>query len=156
MVRQARHPDDAGSLSWRRFFRRHSRSIPESVRVGKETSEGTKSADETKETNSATTWRVVGVPLDWSAERLQNFLADRQGTTPVVKSLAQEIDSSSKTATITFQDRPPFSTSHKSEQIQLPRSPDGDITPVQSITLDKGFLGITTLYTPQLGDHKIE
>ncbi|KAH7013689.1 hypothetical protein EDB80DRAFT_863617 [Ilyonectria destructans] len=156
MVRQARHPDDAGRLSWRRVFGRRTRLILEPVHGDKETSEGAKSADVTKKTNSPTTWRVVGVPLDWSAERLQDFLADRQGTTPVVKSIAQEIDGSSKTATITFQDRPHFSTSHQSERIQLPTASDGDITPDQSITLDKGFLGITTLYTPRLDDHKID
>lgn len=156
MVRQARHPDDAGRLSWRRVFGRRTRSILESVHEDKETSEGAKSADVTKKTDSPTTWRVVGVPLDWSTERLQDFLADRQGTTSVVKSIAQEIDTSSKTATITFQDRPPFSSSHQSERIQLPTLSDGDITPDQSITLDKGFLGITTLYTPRLDDHKIE
>uniref|UniRef100_A0A8H7NHE4 ORC1/DEAH AAA+ ATPase domain-containing protein n=1 Tax=Bionectria ochroleuca TaxID=29856 RepID=A0A8H7NHE4_BIOOC len=89
------------------------------------------------------TVRVVGVPVDWDLKRLRSFLADQTSSIPIIKSLAQEIDNRSQTATVIVQDLLLF--------------PENDqLTGDQYLILDKAFLGITTLYTPPPDAHKID
>lgn len=110
----------------------------------------------TKENKDLDTWRVTGVPREWDAKQLQEFLETTKGATPIIRSLAQEIDTHSNTATITFDDLVLSSQCCQSEQIPLPEHSDAGIRRDRYITLDKAFLGITTLYTPPRDNHKIE
>src|SRR6478735_5133396 len=53
------------------------------------------------------TFRIRGVPLDWSREQLVSFLSQWDASSgPAVKSLAEEIRGSVATATVTFRDIP--------------------------------------------------
>jgi hypothetical protein len=107
--------------------------------------------------NGGRTFRIRGVPLDWDANILQSFLADRDDLIdPSVRSLAQEIHGRSQTATVSSQhDRRPPVKATTSWQIPLP--PDATSSArLRSLTLDDGFVGVTTLYAPQPEHHKIE
>ncbi|KAI5460666.1 hypothetical protein BGZ63DRAFT_488681 [Mariannaea sp. PMI_226] len=102
------------------------------------------------------TFRVKGVPLDWDSKQLQRLLADRKRTVPVIRSLSPEIDNSSKTATVTFENLPLSPQSHQSERISLSKSFDDQLDRDQCLTLDKAFLGITTIHMPPPEDHKLD
>lgn len=105
------------------------------------------------------TFRVRGVPRDWDRVSLETFLAEQDCAGPAVRSLATEIDGLSQTATISFRNIPPrLQTAAQTKRplrITLP-APPNQPTALQSITLDNGFLGITTLYAPSLQDRKAE
>lgn len=106
------------------------------------------------------TFRVRGVPLDWNSNKLQHFLEeDDSSSAPVVKSLAVEIGGRSNTATVTFQNLPARLQTPQAGQswrIALPQTSDSQPVRDQYLMFDLDFLGITTLYTPALEDHKVE
>lgn len=105
------------------------------------------------------TIRVRGIPKDWNRQKLQSILLG-QSKSPaakvIVKSLAQEIDGSSLTATVTLQEFPAerTPTSGKSWSFALPESDYDDET--KYITLDVDFLGVTTLFAPPDDSHQVE
>lgn len=94
------------------------------------------------------TYCVRDIPRSWDREQLQSFLAKHGAACPVIRSLADETDGLSRTATALFQDEPPL-------QIPLPAA-SHQSTRQQSLSLDKDFFGITTLYAPRPSDHKVE
>jgi hypothetical protein len=105
------------------------------------------------------TFRVRGVPLDWNVERLQTFLAEQNDATgPVVKSLADEVHGRSRTATISFHNVPgPLHTLQTGRALKISLlTESNELGRRQLLTVDDGFHGITTLYTPQKHSYKIE
>ncbi|ORY64882.1 uncharacterized protein BCR38DRAFT_186225 [Pseudomassariella vexata] len=107
-----------------------------------------------KSSEDSRTFRVRNVPLHWKATDLQTFLAEH--SSPTVKSIATEIHSGSNTGTVTFKDVPlPLQASHPWD---IPLSLPSEDQPFrdQYLTLDDGFLGITTLYNPLPEDHKVD
>jgi hypothetical protein len=105
------------------------------------------------------TFRVLGMPCAWDENRLQSFLADQDGWAgPTISSLAEELGSQSFTATVSFQKVPRQLQALRMGNIwkvPLPRGPDQS-TRLHTITLDLGFIGMTTLYAPPSQDHKVE
>ena len=94
------------------------------------------------------TYRIRGVPNGWDKDRLESFLAGRvSASRPSVRSLAVEFHGRSQTATVQFS-----STSRLSLKIPLPVSGSES----HSLTLDHGFLSITSLFNPSPQDHKVE
>jgi hypothetical protein len=102
-------------------------------------------------------FRVCGVPLDWEEQQLLDLLAAQYGSSgPDIKSLAVEIHGRSRTATFDFQAVPhQMQTAKASWQIPLPVT-STQSTRSHTLSLDDGFLGITTLYAPPLQNHKVE
>jgi hypothetical protein len=135
---------------WRWVLGGCARLIPEDAHVNKEIPMSKKSPKD------CDTFRVVGVPVDWDLEQLGSFLVERKSSVPTIKSLAQEIDNRSRTATVTFQDLPFSPESRQSERILLPKPSDDQLSGDQYLRLNKAFLGITTLYMPPPDAHKIE
>ncbi|KAH8891942.1 hypothetical protein GQ53DRAFT_647556, partial [Thozetella sp. PMI_491] len=70
-------------------------------------------------------------------------------------SLADEIHGRLRTAMISFQNVPPVLRAGRPWHISLPPASNPSCRP-QSLTLDDGFLGITTLYAPSPRDHKVD
>ncbi|KAH8880966.1 hypothetical protein GQ53DRAFT_799429 [Thozetella sp. PMI_491] len=100
------------------------------------------------------TFRIRGVPLNWDIHELQTFLAKQyDSASPVVRSLAVEIHGRSCTATVSFCNVPCQLQSGQSWRISLPAISNQS---AGSLTLDTGFLGITTLYAPPPQDHEID
>ncbi|RYC84216.1 hypothetical protein BFJ63_vAg12902 [Fusarium oxysporum f. sp. narcissi] len=106
------------------------------------------------------TFRVRGAPLDWDANRLQSFLAEREGSAGViVKSLAHEMHGRSRTATVTFHTVPFRLQALQTGQtwsILLPKPSEYQSTRDQYLALDDRFLGITTLFTPPADEHRVD
>lgn len=97
------------------------------------------------------TFRIRGVPNDWDKDRLESFLAEKDGSAGLaVQSLANEIHGRSQTATVSSQ-----STSYLPQRIPLPLFSD-QLRKSRSLTLDLDFLGITALFAPPQQDHKVE
>lgn len=93
------------------------------------------------------TCRIRGVPIGWNEDTLRSYLQQHvEGSCPVIKSLALEIDGASRTATATLQRK-------YSGELRLPS--DGTAA-AKCLTLDTHFHGITTLYYPPAQDHKVE
>ncbi|KAH7123390.1 hypothetical protein B0J13DRAFT_153463 [Dactylonectria estremocensis] len=113
-----------------------------------------------KATKGSRTFRVRGVPLGWDADRLQSFLAGHESSAgATVKSLAHEIHRRSRIATVTFQNVPSQLESLRTGQtwsISLPNPSENQPVRSHPLTLDDDFLGITTLYTPPLEDHRVD
>ncbi|RDA94471.1 hypothetical protein CP533_2296 [Ophiocordyceps camponoti-saundersi (nom. inval.)] len=94
-------------------------------------------------TDKHLTCRIRGVPIDWDTSKLQCFLEENVGVaSPVVKSLALEIDGRSRTGTATCPGEYPQRVRQAKLSIHL--------------SLDQDFLGITTLYAPPPDDHQID
>ncbi|KAK2055584.1 hypothetical protein LY76DRAFT_628220 [Colletotrichum caudatum] len=97
----------------------------------------------------AKNYRIRGVPLAWNNNDLQSFLLMQDGCyDPVVKSLATEAHGRSMTGTATFRDG-----------TDPPTTLQGSLRPEevsQTLTLDRGFLGLTTLSSPSPEDHKVD
>ncbi|KAJ4299611.1 hypothetical protein N0V90_004857 [Kalmusia sp. IMI 367209] len=105
------------------------------------------------------TFRVRGMPLDWSVDRLQTFLGEQDGAVdPAVQSLAKEVHGRSQTATVSFhtvpvtlrasQDGRPVQMSLLGNSKQLARQ--------HLMMVDDSFHGITTLYAPPSKSHKAD
>ncbi|KAF3065402.1 Ankyrin repeat domain-containing protein 50 [Trichoderma lentiforme] len=104
-------------------------------------------------------FRVRGVPHDWTRDRLRSFLEENGYTRPAVQSLTKEVHGRSQTATVTFQSVP----NQLQERLADPAKGIGLYVPSsdqhnrpRSLMLDTAFLGVTTLYTPSLQDHKVD
>ncbi|PON29166.1 hypothetical protein TGAM01_v202273 [Trichoderma gamsii] len=105
------------------------------------------------------TFRIRGVPLSWAKEQLQVYLEQQEpDSQPLVKSLACEIDGYSKTATVIFQSPLPPEKTSKPWNISLSEPDNDDDFSVSALPLrvDGAFLGITTLFTPPVGDHGVD
>ncbi|KAK1762028.1 hypothetical protein QBC33DRAFT_582006 [Phialemonium atrogriseum] len=105
------------------------------------------------------TFRVRGVPRDWDRVRLESFLEEQDCASPAVRSLTNEIHGLSQTATVSFRNIPPrLQTAAQARRpLHIPLlARSNQSTRLPSITLDNGFLGITTLYAPPLQDHKTD
>lgn len=101
------------------------------------------------------TFRIRGVPLAWDLKQLQGFLQTFTGDTkPRVSSLALEVNKRSQTATVTFMKASQQLQDRKIWHILV--SSDLDQIEDDSIHLDDGFAGITTLYRPPPDEHIIE
>jgi len=101
------------------------------------------------------TFRLCGVPLDWDEERLRDLLAREYGAGVDIKSLAVEIHGRSRTATVAFQTVPEHMRTAKSPCL-IPLPLTSSAVPSQALSVDDGFLGITTLYAPPSEDHQVE
>lgn len=92
------------------------------------------------------TYCIRGVPIAWDKGQLESFLAAHDGShIPGIKSLALEAHGRSQTGTAT-------SRSGK----QLPKTLQGSLHPgaeITKLTLDTGFLGLSTLSSPPPGEH---
>ncbi|KAK5988990.1 hypothetical protein PT974_10488 [Cladobotryum mycophilum] len=109
-----------------------------------------------KEQKESITFRVCGVPVDWDRERLQSFLANQGITDIEIESLALEANTSSQTATLSFQTVPSKLRNNSSWSILLSKAPDTESIGKEYLTFDKAFLGMTTLFAPPLKDHQVE
>ena len=108
-------------------------------------------------TSYGKTIRVQGVPVEWDRECLSIFISQRYASTPTITSLAREIDNRSQMGTIVFDAYPATLQGlqdGQSASAQLPSTSDQPPRP-QYLTLDVGFLGITTLFAPAERDHKL-
>ncbi|KAK0627856.1 hypothetical protein B0T14DRAFT_423330, partial [Immersiella caudata] len=105
------------------------------------------------------TFRVRGVPADWDIIRLKSLLAHQfDSAGPTISSLALEIHGRSRTATVSFRSVPPplrTSPTAGSWLVPLPSTPNLHTGP-QSLSLDDGFFGVTTLFAPPLEHHKVD
>ncbi|KAH7009843.1 hypothetical protein EDB80DRAFT_610413 [Ilyonectria destructans] len=106
------------------------------------------------------TFRVRGVPDSWDPARLESFLTDHENSTDItIRSLASEINGRTKTATVTFQNLlPPLQElrAEETRSFRLPKTNKNQPGRDEYLTLDHGFFGITTLYTPPPEDHKVD
>jgi hypothetical protein len=108
------------------------------------------------------TYRITGIPLEWDSQRLQTWLAEKMGLSAHdsavdVMSLATEVSNRFKTATVTFEQSDNIqnaTTLQESIDIRLPQEETSGRP--KYITIDKRFLGITTLFSPPPEDHKID
>lgn len=95
-----------------------------------------------------TTFRIRGVPLDWSWKRLRDNLEQHDPSSkPAIKSFALETGLLSYTATVVFTNPPLLTQQTKPWKISL----DG-----AHLSVDNDFLGVTTLFSPKSNDHKLE
>lgn len=102
-------------------------------------------------------YRVRGINLDCSRERLLSFLHNKLNLEPEVigriKSLATDYTSNSQVAVISWRPRPACLSVPNDEWIFGPSSDDDDI----HITVDTHFRGVTILYSPPPGaPHTVE
>jgi len=101
-----------------------------------------------------------GVPLDWDAECVRSFLAEHYASaSPAIKSLAPEIHRSSGSCTVVFLNAATLSDALQtgsSWRIPLPKPETNQPARDEYLTLDDDFHGITTLFAPPPGDHKVE
>lgn len=103
------------------------------------------------------TFRVRGVPDSWDPVRLESFLTDHENSTGMtIRSLASEINGRTKTATVTFQNLLPPLRAEETRSFRLPRTNENQPGRDEYLTLDHGFFGVTTLYTPFPEDHKVD
>ncbi|KAK0649643.1 hypothetical protein B0T16DRAFT_428330 [Cercophora newfieldiana] len=99
------------------------------------------------------TFRLRGVPLDWSVDDVRSFLEkNHRSSVPIIRSLAHEIDGQSKTSTITFEGTVSLPTS----MWYLPLPKLFETQPAREVPLDDNFYGITTLFAPPLEDHEVD
>ncbi|EFX01243.1 ankyrin repeat-containing protein [Grosmannia clavigera kw1407] len=100
--------------------------------------------------DSIRTFRVRGVPKDWTEDNLEARLTATYGEElPTVESLAVEYDGQWQTATVSFPST--FPTGESRIKIEGSRRNRGT-----SLTVDDGFIGITTLHKPAPEDHKYD
>ncbi|UKZ61865.1 uncharacterized protein TrAtP1_003127 [Trichoderma atroviride] len=102
-------------------------------------------------------FRIRGVPTDWSREQLQSFLKSQENGLDVsIKSLATDAGEQYQSATITFPDLPSRLQRHPHWDIVVPATFNAMAAGEQYLSIDKDFYGLTTLFAPTPGDHKIE
>ncbi|KAL7785260.1 hypothetical protein V8C37DRAFT_419985 [Trichoderma ceciliae] len=104
------------------------------------------------------TFRVRGVPHAWDRDKLKSFLTENDSGSLAVRSLASEIHGRSQTATVSFRNAP-----YQLQKLPARRTwdvplsmPSDHLSRSRTLTLDDGFLGITTLYAPPSQDHKVD
>jgi len=113
---------------------------------------------------SGRTFRIQGIPLNWDAKQVRTFLANHEDlqledgvSDPIIESLAEEVHGRSRTGTVSFRSLPPkLQKNHQWKLILSSSSTGSRPARAQALSLDDEFLGITTLYSPSLEDHKIE
>lgn len=111
--------------------------------------------DDNQVSGSLRAFRVRGVPKDWTEEVLGSFLTEQYSSEKAtVESLAIETNGRSKTATISFQIVPTL-LADRDSKISI-RGPKHQLKRGQTLTLDDGFHGMTTLYAPPSEDHRFE
>lgn len=104
-----------------------------------------------------TTFRIRGVPLDWSRKRLRSHLEQHDScSSPAIKSFALETDCLSYTATVVFTNPPLFAQQPKPWKVSLDETSGTQSSDGGHLSIDDGFLGITTLFSPKPNDHKLE
>lgn len=104
-----------------------------------------------------TTFRVRGVPLDWSWKRLRGHLEQHDpSANPAIKSFALETDLLSYTATVVFTNPPLLAQRAKPWKISLDGSFETPSSESGHLSIDNDFLGTTTLFSPKPNDHKVE
>ena len=102
--------------------------------------------------------------MNWHAEQVRTFLANHEdlqledgASDPIIESLAEEVHGRSRTATVSFRSLPSWLRKNRKWQSMLSSSSLGSRPGrAQALSLDDGFLNITTLYSPSFEDHKIE
>ncbi|KAK1246563.1 hypothetical protein MKX08_000365 [Trichoderma sp. CBMAI-0020] len=111
-----------------------------------------------KESQSdSTSFRVRGVPTDWSREQLQSFLKSQENGLDVsIKSLAAEAGEQYQSATITFPELPSRLQKYPHWDIVVPETFNAMDAGEQCLSIDKDFYGLTTLFDPTPRDHKID
>lgn len=104
------------------------------------------------------TYRVSGVPLDWDREKLRTFLKRRELAEVItIDSIAREANIESQTATVTLTNSYMQQWPGKSRQFTLSEEHYNDFLNLnRSVSVEKDFIGLTTLYEPPARDHKIE
>lgn len=114
------------------LVRRYTLLLPSVDKVpGIAMSDGTNSAERK-------TWRVRNIRNGWDVARLEEYLSRYFGnSSPIIKSLAQEPHGDYLTATV------------------LGRGPTA-IQELPDLQFDADFLGMTTLYAPDPGNHLLE
>ncbi|PTB70292.1 hypothetical protein BBK36DRAFT_1107742 [Trichoderma citrinoviride] len=103
------------------------------------------------------TFRVQGVPLDWSVTRLRACLEEHDpSSSPAIRSFALEDGRRSYTATVVFKTRPLVTQGPKPWDISLSESGENHSSETDCITIDDDLLGMTTLYMPSADNHKVD
>lgn len=103
------------------------------------------------------TFRIRGVPLDWSRKRLRSHLEQHDPySTPAIKSFALETDRLSHTATVVFTNPPLLTQQPKPWNVSLGETSETQSPEGGHLSIDDDFLGITTLFSPKPSDHKVE
>ena len=111
-------------------------------------------------------FRIRGIPLVWGIEDVRSILVHNEDMKvqdnppdPTIMSLAEDVSKPSKVGTVKFRVLPSKLDKLHQLSIRVPyASNDGQPSMSQDITLtlDDKFEGITTLYCPPPGDHKVE
>ncbi|KAH0497442.1 hypothetical protein TgHK011_004743 [Trichoderma gracile] len=104
------------------------------------------------------TYRIRGVPLNWDRDQLQRHLELHEPEAqPVVKSLADEVGGFFRTATVNFLNPLALEKTVSPWYIPLPEAEECELA-VSSLplSLDSGFIGMTTLFAPPAEDHEID
>lgn len=98
------------------------------------------------------------MPLGWGRERLQAFLTSHENLADVVfvASLAREANAESQSATVTFENVNLSRWPGGTYECLLPHEDSDSALFDQSLSIEKDFIGLTTLYEPPSRDHKIE
>ncbi|KAL7913986.1 hypothetical protein GGI35DRAFT_475827 [Trichoderma velutinum] len=105
-----------------------------------------------------TTYRVSGVPLDWDRDKLWSFLKRSiRADVMVIESLAPEANIESQTATVTITGSylphwPGITRQYSLLEEYSNESQYFD----RSLSVEREFIGLTTLYEPPARDHKID
>lgn len=106
------------------------------------------------------TFRVRGVPLEWSINNLQEFLrAYNETASPRVMSLASEVYNRDQTGTVIFGNDAFLHQAIKTNshvQISINNPLARQASRGQLLTIDTDFLGVTVLFTPPPENHRIE
>ncbi|KAL7948816.1 hypothetical protein V8C42DRAFT_312410 [Trichoderma barbatum] len=100
------------------------------------------------------TLRISGVPPDWDRERLLNILRSKKFAEEVtVESLAHEANIESQTATVTMKNKSLYHWRGGTFRFSLNEYSSNGF---DSVSVEKDFLGLTTLYRPPSKDHKVD
>ncbi|KAL6907153.1 P-loop containing nucleoside triphosphate hydrolase protein [Trichoderma evansii] len=103
------------------------------------------------------TFRVRGVPANWSREQLQNLLKSQDNVQGVfIKSLAHEAGEQYQSATVTFPNLLPQLQNHPNWDIIVPETYNAEAAGERCLSIGKEFYGLTTLFAPPSKDYKID
>jgi hypothetical protein len=102
-------------------------------------------------------FRVRGVPTDWSHEHLQSFLNSQDaGLNVSIRSLASEAGEQYQSATAVFSNIPSPLRNHPHWDIVVPETFNAGAIGAKYLNIDKDFYGLTTFFAPPPHDHEIE